>query len=252
MSIIGTGGPGPKELGGCSTFYVYNDTVNILDYTAGSIKQFYHTEYVDQLIFPRYALYEDHFFCVNGEYIFPAANLKSFGASFYRNDTTTITYFGEKVFVKSERQTFLRNFRSFAYDGGEVFYSIPETLPFIEKFNLETKELVEKYDLSEIEVVKESLNGIKAENNTNENTTYELASDCYLKGDKLFILFNRFLAQGTKKALLVLETEPHLHISSIYQLSFNTYYDALCVSDDYIYMYDAHRCSIDKIARIDE
>jgi hypothetical protein len=252
MSVIGSGGPGPKELGACSTFYIYKDTVNIMDYTVGGMKQFYHAEYLSRVICPHYTMSEDRFFCVNGEYVLPAATLKSFGASFYRNDTTTTTYFGQKTFVRSEKQTFIRNFRSFVYDGGDAFYSIAETLPFIEKFNLETKDLVEKYDLSEIEVVKESLNSIKAKNNTNENSVYVLVSDCYLKGKKLFILFNHILEQDGDNVLLVLETEPHLRVSSIYQLNPNNFYDAFCVSDESIYIYNGKKCSIDKIVRIDE
>lgn len=250
VEFVGWGGRGPNELLSPTSFYVYDDTVNILDLGSQRIKRFYNGVFIDADRIDDDVDYR--FFCTQKYYYIPAiTESETFLVMPKQSDNeNTSEYYGEINRVGSPVGTMLRNNRYLLYHDSGI-YSVPEVFPFIEKYDLNNFNMIEKIDLAKVNPYKSNLDYIRIKNDESEKSFYTQICDCYIEGDALFVLCNVLGERYKANQVLKIRLLPDMSVEGIYELP-NNVYNALCLSPTHIYAFNPKKSAIEVIKRTDE
>ena len=245
LATIGTGGSGPAELLSPAVFYVNEDTVGILDFGAGGIKNFVGSRCVEKKELP--TALDKRFFCREGVYYIPSVREKGVFYTLNRNVAPEQhTYHGQPVSQQTVRRTLIRNQRHLLMQG-EHLYAVPDALPIVEKYDLTTKALLESCDLSDIPVFRENLRFIAAQEEE-EKSYYVLVQDACLGEDWLYLLCNSLGKNYRCNTLVEVTLQPRLRVSAVYLLPGESY-AAFCIAGNEIFAFNSRQGTLERIRK---
>lgn len=235
---IGSIGGAPHELIYPIGFtLIPGDTTAILDIGSSALKLFRKNEYVRSV--PAPGGVEEHFF-IDRNFVY----LPHFSDStcyvkvdMYREreDAERIKNCGHPFSITDNPEmNTLRNTRHLVKGNG-CLYAVCPSYPVIEKYDLQTDELLESYDLSEVSVIKERLSYIDTHPLSGKSFYVFLADVCW-HNDKLYLLYPTWDEKYgyLKNSLLVLDCQPWLTPLCVYQLP-DQIYNSFTVDNEYIY-----------------
>lgn len=233
--FVGSGGQGPHEIISAENIFVKNDTINILDRGDRSIKRFISSVFLERNNVP-YCSGFKFFIDSAGSFFIP---IQSTEGTFFKKDKMheEITYYGRIERVGSEVKTVTMNGRDLLFNGDYIF-TIPEALTTLEKYDARTMELIESYDLSQIDLIRKNLDHIARNNNLDDKSFFVLFRDAYLYGKDLYILCNTWEDEYRSNTLIRMEVTPTMKPVAIYKLP-SDYYAAFSVTNDYIFAFDS-------------
>ena len=241
----GTLGQGPENVVQPSGFYVQDDTVYIM---AGDfkLKGFYKGEFVRTLDVPaspgqRFFLAGDTVYVTstreNSCYLKASKNWK-------RKDAMQGLTFCGHMFPIKEREDINGLFnRRHIINGGDTLYAVCRSYHVIEKYDLHTNELLEAYDLSELDFMRKNLSYMK-EHEGGPTSAFVFLRDAYWSDGKLFILSADWSGVYGRNKVLVLQDSPTLTPLGIYRLPGNLY-SCIAVEGDLIYAMNDEKCTIE-------
>ena len=155
ISLIGQGGRGTKELTVPVSFHIKDDITYIFDGGTASIKKFQNCQFIDNITVPSGTPGR---FCISDSSIFISdSNEKGVILDINKNNTKSFCYYGEIEHIGDINYSFMVNQRNLFYQDS-FLVSIPEALPFIEQYDAITKKIINKFDLSKIDLFEKNLN----------------------------------------------------------------------------------------------
>jgi len=248
MQIIGTPGPGPKDLTHPGMFYVLQDSIYVMDFGSESIKSFYKNNYLRDW---RLHFSEKRFFCTQDKLYLPSLTDTSTFVIKEKDDKEKMIdkYGGKITKFRTDKETFIRNHKNLLWDNNNFFYAISDNLTRIEKYNLQTLEFVSEFDISTIPIVKNNLNFIRYQEES-ENSYYVLVRDVYLANNFIYLLLTNIIPPFKANQLLKINIYPEMKVTSIYSLP-GSYYDSFCVSKNHIFAFNRIEGTIERIKLVD-
>jgi hypothetical protein len=184
--FIGRRGQGPGEFSGLhDPLYVYCDTLHVMDSRGFSL--FYNGRYIEQIFFPykesgRFAYY-------SGRYYIPYSRPAStffVATAFAEFNPDSLLYGGSPVKFDEEIRTIHNNHRQLLIYG-EYFYLISYNLPVIEKYDINTLELVSSFNIAGIPVIQQNLEYAQ-KLSLPPNAYYNSVKDGYIFDNILYLL----------------------------------------------------------------
>jgi hypothetical protein len=236
--FIGQSGAGPGEItGGVGHIYVYNDTLHVVD--VKGIQRFYKGQYIDGTITPikdrgRFAYF-------SGQYYMPYPMPTSTFAVGDRHvlSSENVKYGGTPKKFADAMRTIHSNHRILLIDSGYI-YLVSFNLPYIEKFDINTLELISTFDLSGISVINEGLEREKTMS-FGPNSHYILVKDGYIADGILYLLIiaPSSLTKEPTSSIVQISLYPEMKALNI--LRFDGYNTTFCVTPNYIFTFDRER-----------
>lgn len=242
MKIIGSPGPGPRELNVPMKFYLWKDTVFVFDQARG-VKSFYQSDFIRQYNFQ--GISENRFFLTESRFYIPSSTDSTIFAVINKDIDNEIQYAGKIIQFDSKKETIMHNEKDLLYEKGDFFYAISDNITEVDKYDLHTLNLVSKFDLSDIPIVKNNLNYIQSQQK-NSNSYYILFSDSYISDNSLYVMCVGLRKPVSSNHLVKIKLEPTPQITNIYVLP-GRIYDSFCMSPNYIFAFNKLRNSIERI-----
>lgn len=244
-NIIGRQGRGPSEFIYINKFFVENDTIWVGDSGKQALMKF-STDGDFGGSIPRskgrYAL-QTRFYVENNKFYFSKIDIadKTSLACLDLNKKEGEDYkkFGELTEFSSDIKTDGQNRRHVFEYNGELI-SVPRSIPVIEKYDKNTLELKQKFDLSQIKDI-DVINKKALEGNTQSNPAafFILAFDMYVHENLLYIAFagsvEKTINSENPQQLGIFVFNISDDIKYIKRYMFDGTINCFCVTDDYIY-----------------
>jgi hypothetical protein len=243
VSFTGRFGRGPGEFSAlCSPIYVYNDTLYV--FNRSRVLRFYKGKYIDELISP--IIRESGRFVYNsGKYYLPYPTLTS--TFVMANADTALTsefvherllYAGTSVKYDDEIRTIHNNHRSLLTCDGYI-YLFSFNFPVIEKYDIETLELLQSFDLSNIYEIQQNLKYAESLSTLPSNTVFSFIRDGYVYDSILYLLCSlpAEIKKGVTTAILRISLYPEMKVLDI--LKFEGHNITLCVTSEYFFTFDS-------------
>ena len=117
--------------------------------------------------------------------------------------------------------------------GEGVFFSVGTQAPEIEKYSFDG-ELLEKFDMMEIPIIKDKVNYIN-KLKKDKNSVYHLFKDAYYENQVLYLLVYDYVVS--------LHVKDKIHLNAIYKLD-NLFYTTLSISESRIFLFNAMNADI--------
>lgn len=150
-------------------------------------------------------------------------NYKEFGA---------FTDFGQsyKNKIQNKRDVFITD---------DYIITVPESIPVIEKYDKNSLELIETYDLLTIPIIAEALETtLNHPDIADPITTYSIARDAYLHNGILYIMLPTptiKMKDGHKEYTGIIAFDIKDNIKYLHRYPFNEDMNIFCVTDEYIF-----------------
>lgn len=222
-------GNGPEDMNGA--FYLYVDKTGTYIYDDGN-RRFFHISDVGKIqTIPKagQALSMRNF-VVSDSMLFYADYSEEGIIACDNMKGEVIERFGEPVKFDSPVKTRVRNGR-FIHTDGERLFIVSNCMPLVECYDLLSKQLINKIDLTEISDF-ENLMAKYPVNEGDDNSSVRIIESTYYENGKLYILYNDPHAEKyTVNKLLVLDTEREFTPVAIYVLPAQIY-TSFCVPKD--------------------
>jgi len=224
VNIIGSLGRGPNELMGANYFHIHKDTIIASDLGNNRVQFFNilsgdHLGYVHGLMdhFPTTLrarfIYKDSIFIGSAE--------KDSSLVIFDLKSNKSTKFGERYEFGSETRNRIRNYSKNIFSYGDNIISISDNQPLIERYDYEGN-IIEKYDYSDIPLVKEILNEIEKVTYA-ENSYFVTVTDCNIFENRLFLLLSSTVGEYHCNTLLEFEINEKTELCNIYKLPDKVY-----------------------------
>ena len=126
----------------------------------------------------------------------------------------------------------------------DCFISVPDALPFIEKYDIKTKKLIQKYDLSGIEVFKNNIDFILKKDIRSDKSYYVLTRDSYGIDGHVFLLCSNYGDDYKARTIVRVSLYPEMKVITTYTLPAD-FYNSICVSKTHIYAFNALEAKIE-------
>lgn len=245
MNYVSHHGEAPYETIMPLTFNVLNDTVFVVDFGTRSMKKFHEGTFCGNFSLSNAA---ENRFVINDSLLFLPATTDS--TSFLRipiyhpEEQSTM---GKVVKGETDSRTIITNGKHLLYDKKEYIYSVAESYPYIEKYNLDG-EFISVFDISSIPIIKEAIEYARSFANE-ERTVYVYIRDAYLQNDKIYLLC---CSSGNNQAykantIIELSIDNNMEHTCTYILPHEVY-SSFCVSDSYLFAAQSARSTaIEKI-----
>jgi hypothetical protein len=240
ISFIGKQGHGPGEFADIySHLYIHNDTLNVKE--SRGFSRFYKGRYTDLVRFPTGS--SDRFAYRSGKYYLPhsmPASTFVVAPAVTKFNPDSLIYGGSPVKFNDERRTIHSNHRHLLIDE-KYFYLISYNLPIIEKYDINTLELVYIFDISGIPVIQQNLEHAQ-QLSLPSNAYYNSVRDGYIFEDTLYLLSGIPSNTSDKNSSIVrISLYPEMKALDI--MTFKGYHTTFCVSPDYIFTFcDPDEC----------
>ena len=241
---FGSLGPGPKEVGRPKTFFVKDGKVYIMDGASRALKVYDEQGGVGSVQLPCVSAL--HFFVEKGiTYVSCAYKETSYvkipETWKMANGEEGLSFCGNLLDISEDaRMNISRNNRHLV-KGDDCLYAVCPSYHVVEKYDLDTNELLSSFDLSAVDIIKENLEYIKSKNHG--PTTYSVyLRDAYFCEGKLYLLCATWNKKFQANKLLVLDK--NLTPLMIYKLP-GDMYTSFCVDDKLIYAMNYGRCAVE-------
>ncbi|WP_148372480.1 6-bladed beta-propeller [Bacteroides bouchesdurhonensis] len=241
IRVIGRGGNGPGELTAPISFYICADSVYVVDGGTGRISTFLNESYIGSTPIDR-AL-DKRFFYREGEFFVPQKSSRGLFLTKFKDRSDSCSYYGDLEKVGSEMRTVTMNGRDLLF-AKDCFISVPDALPFIEKYDIKTKKLIQKYDLSGIEVFKNNIDFILKKDIRSDKSYYVLTRDSYGIDGHVFLLCSNYGDDYKARTIVRVSLYPEMKVIATYTLPAD-YYNSICVSKTHIYAFNALEAKIE-------
>jgi hypothetical protein len=247
MNTIGHIGRGPLELSYVGCLSVYKDTVVVTD-PGNNRMQIYLNNGVhvksDYAIYEDYLLPSNRFVYKNGIYVGEAKTNVDNSLIAYNSITYSSQYFGEKYRFKSSLQDNIRNHR-YVLDGQDDYVlSISNNMPYIEKYDYISGELLCSFDISDIEPIRSR----QKENETGnlpENSYMSYLSDCNIFSNRVYLLCCDNVDSYRANKVVVFNCENDIKLIAKYILP-DMIYSSIAVSDKYLFAFSVDKCELQR------
>jgi hypothetical protein len=231
VATIGGAGQGPEELTVPFRFYVCNDTVYVIDSGSGGIKSFYQSVFSGFLRLT--CAVDKRFFYRNNKFYLPCITDNTSVSVVGLDSTYNV---GEVFQFNTKKEIYLRNERNVLLSDSSFFYTTSDNMPVIEKYDLNTFKLIDRFDLSEIPLIKKNLTFI-ASKPKEENSYWTLFDDSYSANNSIYLLCAT-LGDGFKvNRLIEVSLCPEMKVRRSFTLP-GIIYGSFCVSGDYIFAFN--------------
>jgi hypothetical protein len=247
--IIGVRGKGPNNLLGIQQFAICdsvlcvsnggNRRVNLYNINNGDIiSEKKLTESVTMSWFYRIGF--------DGEFTYSGAYKAEKPFSAYNINDGAEKLFGENYTFSSKKQTSIRNDR-YVFSSDSLIYAVSDNLPIIETYSKQTKQLIDKYDYSSINHVKEEMEFINSKKYA-DNEYATICNDIYLTDNNFYVLLTEIKEGFFINKIIKFYLEPSITPVAIYQLPGKIYH-AFCVSEteNCIFAFEYKSNSIEKL-----
>lgn len=243
MHTIGAPGPGPREIGILSRFYVCNDTMYVYDYMAAGIKIFNSAGYLGSFTLPTERRIPEgyHFFVRENTYYLPYETDTSNMLMLKKNGVSTP--FGTLHDFGNNVQNRIRNDRSLFYVGQRL-YAVSDNLPYIQVYNTETLKQTSTFDFSDNNLTKKALQFVNSKQTT-PNSYYTIIEYAYLFQNYLYLLCSTWERGLQCNHLLEITLEPSMEVTGIYQLP-GDFYKSFCISPSYLFAFNEQNSTIER------
>jgi hypothetical protein len=237
--FIGKQGHGPGEFSGLhSPLYVHRDTLNIMENRG--IVRFYKGCYTDLIRLP---LKENGRFAYHsGKYYLPhsmPASTFVVAAAFAEFNPDSLIYGGFPAKFDDETRTIHSNHRHLLIDE-KYFYLISYNLPVIEKYDINTLELVSSFNTSGIPVIQQNLEHAR-KLTLPPNAYYNSIRDGYIFEGILYLLSGNPPGAGNNSSIVRISLYPEMKVLDV--LTFEGYHTTFCISPNYIFTFcDPNEC----------
>lgn len=245
IKTIGTRGQGPNELLDINQFAIQDSLIVVLNGN-NRINIFnINGELLEEHSLTGIPIRFDtgHRFHFNGEEIIGSSAFSENPLTVYNIYTNEQTFFGEKYKFALSNQTAIRNDR-FVRVFGDKCVAVSDNMPFIEIYDLKSKENIEKYDYSTIYEIEKSLKAIERKDK-NPNSYYTLCRDICLVDDYLYVLFISYAEKFEANKIIKFELVPSVNPVSIIELP-GEIYSSFCISDYFVYGYNSRDNTIEQ------
>lgn len=157
------------------------------------------------------------------------------------------SYYGKRKDFGADLPNRIRNSRHLLKHNNKCIV-VSDNIPMIEIYDLNSKQMVDSLDFSNIDYIRKNL--IENENIRQQNSYTMIVSDAYIDCNYLYILlFGTSSSGGTiSNEILKIELSPVLKIKEIIQLP-GTIYRHICVNHDSIYAYNRREARIELLVR---
>jgi hypothetical protein len=251
LKRMGERGQGPNELLGINQFAIKdsliavlngNNRINIFNVNGELLEE-------HSLADVTISFDAGHRFCFNGEEIIGSSFLTDKPLTVYHIYTKEQTFFGEKYEFAMPEQTAIRNDRFISIFKDKCI-AVSDNLPYIEVYDLKTKELIERYNYSGIGEVDRSLKVIerKESQDVSINSYYTLCRDVCIADDCLYLLIISYAEGFEVNKIMAFELTPSVKPLSTVELS-GKIYASFCISDRFVYGYNSNENTIEQYVR---
>lgn len=245
MGGVAQHGVAPDELVMPLEFMTLNDTIYVLDFGSKSMKIFYGGKMIDRFT-PLNA--NENRFAVDEHTLYISATTdSSCYLKILKNDESVQISQGKVKMENTIKRTIMLNCKHVFYSKGFI-YTVSGNFPFIEKYNATTGQLIDTYDLSDVELIRNSMEYGEALP-YNPNSYYIFIADAYLHSNSLYLLCSsRNSGKDYKvKTILRIDLRDEMKAACSYILPHDIY-SSFCISDSFIYAFrDDEVCEIEKI-----
>ena len=241
VSFIGREGQGTGEFTGLSALYLDNDTLYIA--SDKGIQRFYKGQYIDVLNSP--IREGGRFARLNSQYYIPYPTPTSTFVVGDRNVLSSSSAFeniksgGTPKKFADEIRTIHSNHRTLFIDSGFI-YLVSYNLPFIEKFDINTLELLSSFDLSGISVINDGLNHEK-KLSLPPNSIYNIIRDGYISDGILYLLTTSPVSSSHNPTSAIVQISLYPEMKTLNILKFDGHNTTFCVTPNYIFTFDGER-----------
>lgn len=229
---IGKGGSGPTELANPSGFYLYRDTTYVADYGQG-IKCFQKDSFLHTI--KLLSTCEKRFFCAEHSIYLPIVTEKTTILKADKNHPENMLHGGEATYFPEEKAKFIRNDRNLLTTGSYL-YTVSDNIPVIEKYDVNTLELIAMFDFSTFDLVEKNIAYANSKH-TAPNSYYVQFSDAYLHDNHIYLFCANLHPDYRVNKVLKLATEPKMKMEAVYTLP-GKVYGSFCISSDYLFAVD--------------
>lgn len=242
--VLGSLGPGPKEVGRPKTFFAQNGKVSIMDGASRALKIYDEQGGVESVQLPCVSALR--FFVEKGTtYVSCAYKETSYvkvpESWKLANREAGLLFCGSFLDISENKGINISRNNRHLVKGDGCLYAICPSFPLVEKYDLDTNELLSSFDLSAVDIIRKNLEYIASQNHG--PTTYSVyLRDVYFCDGKLYILCATWNNKFQVNKLLVLDEE--LSPLGIYKLPGNMY-TSFCVDDKFIYAMNYGRCAVE-------
>lgn len=239
--IIGTPGAGPEELANPHKFYVFQDTVYVLDYGDSHIKFFGCGAFAGSIKLN--GCNNTRFFCRNNNFYFSCTTDSSSIMSHPKYSTDEGTYFGNLIRYDVTQTTQIRNDRHLL-PAGNSFFAVLDNYPVIEEYDMKSEELISTIDLSEVPIIKENLSNIEKQTMA-PNQYYKYIDDAYVRDNMLYVLCANVGGENYRVNTIIKISLEKKEVVCTYKLP-GELYKVFCVTPYYIFAFEKHNCRIER------
>lgn len=154
-------------------------------------------------------------------------------------------YRGDVINEDDSRIQLLNKKHLFMGDKNELF-AVAECYPYIDRYDLETGKLKERFDVSMFPFIQENIDFIKRQP-VEPKSYYTYIDDACLYKGTLFLLCSMLVDTYSRNMLVKIDVKGKtMKAVGYYELPGN-FYMSICASDDYVYaMYSGRDCAIEK------
>jgi hypothetical protein len=234
ISFIGKQGHGPGEFSRIyPPLYIHDDTLDVMDWRGFS--RFYKDRYIDLIRLP--VKESGRFAYRSGKYYLPhsmPASTFVVAPAVIEFNPDSLIYGGIPVKFSDEKRTVNSNHRHLLIDE-KYFYLISYNLPIIEKYDINTLELVSSFNISDIPVIQQNLEYAQTLS-LPPNAYYNSVRDGYIFEDILYLLSGTPpTASDQNSSIVRISLYPEMKALDV--LTFKGYHTTFCVSPNYIFTF---------------
>lgn len=228
-----------------ASFNVVNDTAYIFDY--GSVKTMKMYTDGNQIRSMSSFRFKDKRMAVGKSFIWASAPTDtSCYLRYCIQDPNEFILAGKVQKEDNKRRTVLKNSKHLFLEDDETLYAVPDSYPYIEKYNGQTGVLEELLDLSSVPIINENIQYVESQTVAN-NSYFIYVMDACLYKDALFLLCPSLGEPYRCNLLLKIDVGgKKMRLAGYYELPGNVY-RSICVSDEFLFVvYNDRDCAIEK------
>lgn len=246
--MIGKKGEGPDEFIHIGTMFVLDSIFYVYDVGRASVVCCNRKgEFLEQYKLADYLIPPYFRFIVNDSSFIISSEKEKQAFLEYNMQTKIASFWGEKTSFANEKQYQIRNGR-YILNYEDKYLSISNNLPFVEVYDRQSKQLLNKLDYSDVEIIQDVL----FENKTNINSSsYNwLVFDACVEDDCLYLLLNgRNDREGFNvNRILMLNLLSSELKKCILKLP-GKVYDTFCIENDTIYAFNHSDSRIEMLTK---
>ncbi len=237
MQTLNIKGRAKNELLMPFRFNIHNDTIFVVDFGSMSLKYLNDNGVIGHSDLPKTKIRDSHFAVTDSSIIFPASSNNGTFVEVSKANSDDYNHYGDLEQIGTDlRNRIWSNANILSSD--EYLILAYLALPHIDIYDIKTKKIIQRKDLSSIPFMAKNLDAIESEKFT-ENQSPTIIVDACVYEDDLFALYSNYSGGKYASNIVVrFSLSGKLVIKAIYTLP-GVLYESICVSPTHLFAFNS-------------